>query len=288
MSIIEVKNLSYTYAKNSAISKAAIKDISFSAERGEIIGVIGHTGSGKSTLMQMLNGLLKADSGAVYYNGEDIWSQPKEIHKIRFNVGLVFQYPEYQLFDETVYKDIAFGPKNMGLSEQEIDFRVKEAAFSLGLTEAHLNKSPFDLSGGEKRRAAVAGILAMKPSVLVLDEPTAGLDPEGRELLLNTIIEYKNKENAAIIIVSHSMEDMAKIADKLLVLNNGEVAFFDNLSNVFSNSEKLVEMGLDVPLITRIALKLKENGLINDSNIYTVDDAVNAIQSVLAGGIKND
>ena len=193
MSIIEVKDLCYTYAKKSTISKAAIKNISFSANCGEIIGVIGHTGSGKSTLMQMLNGLLKPDSGSVIFDGQDIWENPKEIYKFRFNIGLVFQYPEYQLFEETVYKDIAFGPTNMGLSDEEIRISVKDAAFSLGLTEEHLNKSPFDLSGGEKRRAAVAGILAMKPKVLVLDEPTAGLDPEGREVLLNTIVNYKNK-----------------------------------------------------------------------------------------------
>lgn len=288
MSIIEVKDLCYTYAKNSAISKAAIKNINFSAERGEIIGVIGHTGSGKSTLMQMLNGLLKPDSGFVYYNGINIWENPKEIYKFRFNIGLVFQYPEYQLFEETVYKDIAFGPSNMGLTDNEIDKRVKDAAYSLGLTEEHLYKSPFDLSGGEKRRAAVAGILAMKPSVLVLDEPTAGLDPEGRELLLKTIIDYKNKENAAVIVVSHSMEDMAKIADKLLVLNDGEVMFFDTVANVFNNYEDLLDVGLDIPLITRIMLKLKEKGVDISNNIYTVEDAVSEILNIAKGGTIND
>ena len=288
MSIIEVKDLCYTYAKKSSISKAAVKNINFSANCGEIIGVIGHTGSGKSTLMQMLNGLLKPDSGFVYYNGENIWENPKDVYKFRFNIGLVFQYPEYQLFEETVYKDIAFGPTNMGLSAEEIDKRVKEAAFSLGLTEEHLNKSPFDLSGGEKRRAAVAGVLAMKPKVLVLDEPTAGLDPEGREVLLNTIIDYKNKENAAIIVVSHSMEDMAKIADKLLVLNNSEVVFFDKVDNVFNNFEKLVEIGLDIPLVTRIMLELKENGIAVTNNVFTVDDAVNQILNIVKGGTLND
>jgi len=288
LSIIEVKDLCYTYAKNSAISKAAIKNINFSAERGEIIGVIGHTGSGKSTLMQMLNGLLKPDSGFVYYNGINIWENPKEIYKFRFNIGLVFQYPEYQLFEETVYKDIAFGPSNMGLTDNEIDKRVKDAAYSLGLTEEHLYKSPFDLSGGEKRRAAVAGILAMKPSVLVLDEPTAGLDPEGRELLLKTIIDYKNKENAAVIVVSHSMEDMAKIADKLLVLNDGEVMFFDTVANVFNNYEDLLDVGLDIPLITRIMLKLKEKGVDISNNIYTVEDAVSEILNIAKGGTIND
>lgn len=288
MSILEVKNLCYTYAKNSAISRAAVKDINFSAEVGEIIGVIGHTGSGKSTLMQALNGLIKPDSGEVIFNGTNIWENEKEIYKIRFEIGLVFQYPEYQLFEETVYKDIAFGPKNMGLSDVEIDFRVKEAAYSLGLTNEHLEKSPFDLSGGEKRRAAIAGVLAMRPKILVLDEPTAGLDPEGRELLLNTIISYKNKEKATVIIVSHSMEDMAKITDKLLVLNNGEVALFDTTDNVFQNTNKLIEMGLDVPLITRIAIKLKQCGLIKNDNIFTVDDAVNIISSTIKGGIVND
>lgn len=288
MSIIEVKDLCYTYAKNSAISKAAIKNINFSAERGEIIGVIGHTGSGKSTLMQMLNGLLKPDNGIVYFNGQNIWENPKEIYKFRFNIGLVFQYPEYQLFEETVYKDIAFGPSNMGLTDNEIDKRVKDAAYSLGLTEEHLYKSPFDLSGGEKRRAAVAGILAMKPSVLVLDEPTAGLDPEGRELLLKTIIDYKNKENAAVIVVSHSMEDMAKIADKLLVLNDGEIMFFDTVANVFNNYEDLLDVGLDIPLITRIMLKLKEKGVDISNNIYTVEDAVSEILNIAKGGTLND
>ena len=288
MSTIEVKNLSYTYAKKSVISKAAIKNISFSANAGEIIGVIGHTGSGKSTLMQMLNGLLKPDSGEILYEGVNIWDKPKEIYKFRYNIGLVFQYPEYQLFEETVYKDISFGPTNMGLDSDEIDRRVKDAAFSLGLKEEHLNKSPFDLSGGEKRRAAIAGVMAMKPKVLVLDEPTAGLDPEGRELLLNTIVKYKNKENALIIIVSHSMEEMAKIADKLLVLNNGEAEFFDTVENVFNDSEKLVEMGLDVPLITRIFIKLKEMNLVKTDNVFTVDDAVKCIVNSLKGGTLND
>lgn len=288
MSIIEVKNLCFSYAKDSAISKAAIKNINFSANLGEIIGVIGHTGSGKSTLMQMLNGLLKPASGEVLYDGINIWNNPKEIYKFRFNVGLVFQYPEYQLFEETVYKDIAFGPTNMNLTAEEIDARVKEAAFSLGLTEAHLSKSPFDLSGGEKRRVAIAGILAMKPKVLVLDEPTAGLDPEGRDNLIKTIIEYKEKENAAVIMVSHSMEDMAKIADKLLVLNNGEVAYFDKLDKVFANADELIKMGLDVPLITRIFIELKNRGLVSNSNVYTVDDAVNILISSLKGGNNND
>ena len=288
MSILEVKDLCFTYARNSAISKAAIKNINFSAERGEIIGVIGHTGSGKSTLMQMLNGLLKPDNGIVYFNGQNIWENPKEIYKFRFNIGLVFQYPEYQLFEETVYKDIAFGPSNMCITDNEIDKRVKDAAYSLGLTEEHLYKSPFDLSGGEKRRAAVAGILAMKPSVLVLDEPTAGLDPEGRELLLKTIIDYKNNENAAVIVVSHSMEDMAKIADKLLVLNDGEIMFFDTVANVFNNYEDLLDVGLDIPLITRIMLKLKEKGVDVSNNIYTVEDAVSEILNIAKGGTLND
>ena len=288
MSIIEVKDLSYTYAKKSAISKAAIKNISFSAECGEVLGVIGHTGSGKSTLMQMLNGLLKPDNGAVFYDGKNIWDNPKEVYKFRFNIGLVFQYPEYQLFEETVYKDIAFGPTNMGLDSSEIDKRVKDAAFSLGLTKEHLDKSPFDLSGGEKRRVAVAGILAMKPKVLVLDEPTAGLDPVGRELLLKTIIDYKNKENAAVIIVSHSMEDMAKIADKLLVLNDGETLFFDSTFNVFKNNEKLLNVGLDIPLITRIMSQLKAKGVNVSNNIFTVEDAVKEILNIVKGGTLND
>ncbi len=287
MSLLEVKNVSFTYSKNSTLKKAAVKNISFSADKGDIIGVIGHTGSGKSTLMQMLNGLIKPDSGNVYFDGTDIWERPKEISKFRYKIGLVFQYPEYQLFEETVFKDVAYGPTNMGLTDKEIDERVRNSVNRVGLSEEYLNKSPFDLSGGEKRRAAIAGIIAMQPEVLVLDEPTAGLDPSGRENLLNMILEYRSLTNAAVIIVSHSMEDLAKIADKLLVLNNGEAAMFDSLQNVFSKSEELLKMGLDVPQITRIVLELKKQGLLDCPNVFTVEDAERVILEALGGGARN-
>lgn len=288
MSLLDVKNVSYSYSKNTLIHKEAIKNISFKLDKGDILGVIGHTGSGKSTLMKTLNGLIKPDNGKVFLNGRDIWEDPKNISKICFKIGLVFQYPEYQLFEETAYKDIAFGPKNLGLSDTEIDKRIKFVADKLGLSEDLLNSSPFDLSGGEKRKVAIGGIMAMKPEVLILDEPTAGLDPNAKEMLLKSIIEYKNSNNAAVIIVSHSMEDMAKICDEILVLNNGEAIMQDTTENIFSKTNKLIEIGLDVPMITRIFLKLKELNLVPTEKVFKVEDAVNVIINTINGGVNND
>lgn len=270
MPLLEVKNLSYTYDKGTSFSHDAINNISFSVNSGEIIGIIGHTGSGKSTLVSHLNGLIKTEKGRIFVDGDDIWEDPKNIRKFRFSVGLVFQYPEYQLFEDTVYKDIAFGPVNMGLDETEIKKRVLYSAKLVGLTDELLQKSPFDLSGGEKRRAAIAGVMDMQPKVLVLDEPTAGLDPVGRKLILSRIKEYRDQTNSAVIIVSHSMEDMAEYADKILVLKSGEKMMFDKTENVFSNSEMLFDCGLSVPQVTIIAEKLFNKGLIKSKKIFTV------------------
>lgn len=288
MSILEVKNMVYTYGKGTPFVSHAVNDVSFSVEKGEIIGVIGHTGSGKSTIVQQLNGLIKPESGEVLLHGKNIWTEYEKISEIRFKVGLVFQYPEYQLFEETVEADIAFGPKNMGLSENEVSKRVKESAELVELEPELMQKSPFDLSGGQKRRVAIAGILAMKPEVLVLDEPTAGLDPKGRDLILSRIDEYRKRTGAAVLIVSHSMEDMAKVADKLLVLSKGKVQMFDTVENVFSNAEKLVEIGLDIPHITRVAIALNEKGFDIPKNIFTVDALYDSIINLKRGGVKND
>ena len=277
MSILKTTNLSFTYPQISSVHHATINDISFSLDSGETIGIIGHTGSGKSTLLQTLNGLIKPDSGTVFLNEKDLWENPKEIYQKRFKVGLVFQYPEYQLFEETAYKDIAYGPKNMGLSNEEIDLRINEYSALLGITEDNLNKSPFELSGGEKRRVALAGILAMEPDVLVLDEPTAGLDPIGRTMLFNAIKEYQIKTNAGVIIVSHSMEDLSKMCDKLLVLSGGEVKKFGSVKDVFLDSAELNNLGLDVPMVTRVMLELKARGLDIRSDIFTVDEAAKEI-----------
>ena len=298
MNLLEVKNVSFSYNKaankkerktknktdnNKYITKAAINNISFSVKNNEVIGVIGHTGSGKSTLMQTLNGLIKPDSGTVYFKGNNIFLNKKELYKFRFKIGLVFQYPEYQLFEETVFKDVSFGPKNMGLDEENINKRVTEALNIVGIKKDLFSKSPFDLGGGQKRRVALAGILAMKPEGLVLDEPTAGLDPVGRKMLLNSIINYKNQNDAAVIIVSHSMEDLAKISDKLLVLNEGNQVAFDTLNNVFKNRERLQSIGLDVPEVTKIMIALKEKGLINNDEVYTVKEAADIITNTFRG-----
>ena len=288
MSILKIKNISFSYPQIGSIHNATIKDISFSLNSGETIGIIGHTGSGKSTLLQTLNGLIKPDSGTVFLHEKDLWENAKEIYQKRFKVGLVFQYPEYQLFEETVYKDIAYGPKNMGLSDDEIDVRISEYSKLLGISEENLNKSPFELSGGEKRRVALAGILAMQPDILVLDEPTAGLDPIGRTMLFNAIKEYQNKTGAGIIIVSHSMEDLSKLCDKLLVLSGGEVKKFGTVKEVFLESEELNKLGLDVPMITRIMLELKNSGLNVRSDIFTVEDATKEILKLVERGEKND
>ena len=275
--ILEVKNLTYIYSAGTPFEHKALDDISFSVERGEFIGIIGHTGSGKSTLMQQLNGLLKPTSGTVLLDGQDIWSDKKLTRQARFRVGLVFQYPEYQLFEETVYKDIAFGPKNMGLDEAEIDRRVHEAASFVGLDEALLERSPFELSGGQKRRVAVAGVMAMKPRILVLDEPAAGLDPEGRDEILSEVKNYHKKTGTTVLLVSHSMEDIAKYADRVLVMSNKKIAMYDTVEQVFARAPELLALGLSVPQVTKIFLKLREMGVDVPADVYTVPYAVKMI-----------
>ena len=259
--------------------------MSFAVDRGEFIGIIGHTGSGKSTLMQQLNGLLKPTSGTVMLDGKDIWSDKKLTRQARFRVGLVFQYPEYQLFEETVYKDIAFGPKNMGLNAEEVDRRVREAAGFVGLTEAQLEVSPFDLSGGQKRRVAIAGVIAMEPEVLILDEPTAGLDPIGRAEILGNIETYRNAKNATIMMVSHSMEDVARLTDRLLVMNGSRLAMDGTPAEVFTHAEELVDMGLNIPQVTQIFLQLRKMGL-DVENVYTIDQAVAELKRIKGGAAK--
>ena len=286
MSVLRVENLTHIYNRNTSFRKDAVCGVSFCAEKGEIIGIIGHTGSGKSTLVQHLNGLLKPDEGKIFFNEKDIWQKPKKIKEIRSKIGLVFQYPEYQLFDETVFKDISFGPRNMGMNESEIEETVKYAADTVGLSREYMSKSPFDLSGGEKRRVAIAGVLAMKPEIIVFDEPTAGLDPKGRETVINIIKNYRRDNNATVLIVSHSMEDMALLADKILVMNKGNVAMFGTPKEIFSQKDELKKLGLDVPQITHIIHGLIERGYDLPRDIITVDEAVAAILS-LKGGEKN-
>ncbi|MCI7639492.1 MAG: energy-coupling factor transporter ATPase [Clostridiales bacterium] len=283
--ILEVKDLTYIYSVGTPFEHKALDNISFSVEPGEFIGIIGHTGSGKSTLMQQLNGLLKPTSGQVLLDGVDIWSDKKLTRQARFRVGLVFQYPEYQLFEETVYRDIAFGPKNMGLDEKEIDRRVREAVGFVGLTEEQLEVSPFDLSGGQKRRVAIAGVIAMEPEVLILDEPTAGLDPVGRAEILGNIEAYRKARNATIMMVSHSMEDVARLTDRLLVMNGSKLAMDGTPAEVFCHAEELVKMGLNIPQVTQVFLHLKEKGL-DVANVYTIEQAVSEIKR-LQGGIAN-
>ena len=280
--ILEVKNLTYIYSVGTPFEHKALDDISFSVERGEFIGIIGHTGSGKSTLMQQLNGLLKPTSGTVLLDGQDIWSDKKLTRQARFRVGLVFQYPEYQLFEETVYKDIAFGPKNMGLSPEEVDRRVREAAGFVGLTEQQLEVSPFDLSGGQKRRVAIAGVIAMEPEVLILDEPTAGLDPVGRSEILGNIQSYRRAKNATIMMVSHSMEDVARLTDRLLVMNGSKLAMDAPPAQVFTHAEELTQMGLNIPQVTQVFLELKKLGL-DVKNVYTIDQAAAEIRRLKGG-----
>ncbi len=273
MHFLEVSNLSHNYSVADKNSKPAINNISFSLDKGEILGIIGHTGSGKSTLVSHLNGLLKPDSGKVLLDGVDIWEKPKEISKIRTRVGLVFQYPEYQLFEETVYADIAFGPKNMGLCQDEIDLRIKRSAKLLGFGEELFKKSPFDLSGGQKRRVAIAGVVAMEPELIVFDEPTAGLDPVGRQAIFKAIKDYRSNNKASIIIVSHSMEDMAAVCDKILVLNKGSVFDFGTAKKIFSKVEQLKSIGLNVPMVSEIFMCLKDRYGIDSKGIITVDEA---------------
>lgn len=280
MSEIRLENITYFHGKDTPYQIKALDDITLTVPTGTVTGLIGHTGSGKSTLVQMFNGLLKPEMGRVIIDGEDIWENPKEIRKVRFKVGLVMQFPEYQLFAETIYKDIAFGPQNMGLDEKEIDERVREAAAFAGLDDELLEKSPFDLSGGQKRRAAIAGIIAMRPDILILDEPAAGLDPKGRDSIFRNIVNYQRKCGNTVVIVSHSMEDMAKFCDNLIVMYEGKVLLEGTCDEIFSSSDVLEKVGLDIPQITKLMLKLKEKGVNVDSGIYTVDKAFDELMKL--------
>lgn len=282
--ILEVRDLSHIYSVGTPFQRAAIEHVSFSVERGEFIGIIGHTGSGKSTLIQHLNGLLKPTSGQILFDGRDIWSDKAFTRSIRFHVGLVFQYPEYQLFEETVFQDIAFGPKNMGLSEQEIRARVLRAAGFVGITDKELEKSPFDLSGGQKRRAAIAGVIAMEPDVLILDEPTAGLDPAGRESILENIRAYQAAQGASVIMVSHSMEEIASNVDRLLVMNDSHLVMDATPQEVFAHPEELVRMGLAVPKVTQILLRLRALGVDVPASAFTVEQAERLLLPLVKGG----
>ena len=282
--LLEIQNLSHVYSADTPFERAALRDVSLSIQRGEFVGLIGHTGSGKSTLIQHFNGLLKPTSGRVLFDGEDIWKDVKFTREIRFKVGLVFQYPEHQLFEETVYQDISFGPKNMGLSEEEIRARVERAAQFVGITDAELQKSPFDLSGGQKRRAAIAGVIAMEPDVLILDEPTAGLDPRGRESILQNIRDYQAAQHAAVVMVSHSMEEIASNVDRLLVMNHGQNVMNGTPAEVFSHAEELVEMGLAIPKMTQLFLALKRRGVPVDTSVFSVEQARQALRPLLKGG----
>lgn len=273
MAVIRTEHLSHVYSEGTPFVKMAIQDVNLSIEEGEMVGVIGHTGSGKSTLIQHLNGLLKPTSGQIYIDGEDMWADKAKLREIRFKVGLVFQYPEYQLFEETVYRDIAFGPKNMGLSEEEVDKRVRQAAAFVNVTEEMMNKSPFELSGGQKRRVAIAGVLAMNPKVLILDEPTAGLDPKGRDRILGQIQEYQQDQKNTVLIVSHSMEDVAKFAKKVLVMNQSKVFMYDDTEKVFEHASEIEQMGLAVPQVTKIFMRLADMGYPVDPHTYTIQAA---------------
>lgn len=289
MAFLVCDNLKYLYSVGTPFETAAIEDINLSIEEGELIGIIGHTGSGKSTLIQHFNGLLEPHSGKVFIDDKDIWTKEnkKNIRQVRFAVGLCFQYPEYQIFEENVYKEIAFGPKQMGLDDKEIDARVKESIDFVGISKDVLNKSPFDLSGGQKRRVAIASILAMRPKMLVLDEPCAGLDPKGRDVILNLIRDYQSKMGNTVILVSHSMEDVAKLCSKVIVMNEGRLAMYGTVDEVYSHGDELKQMGLNVPEITDVFLKLKESGVDCKTNIYTVEQGVEEFNRLM-GGRAND
>ena len=280
--IVKVEDLTYIYNQGMPDETVALDHVSFEIEEGEFVGVIGSTGCGKSTLITHFNGINKPTSGKVYIAGEDMWADPKDIRRFRFMAGLVFQYPEYQLFEETCYKDIAFGPKNMGLDEAEVDKRVHEAAEFVGLDEALLERSPFELSGGQKRRVAVAGVMAMKPRILVLDEPAAGLDPEGRDEILSEVKDYHKKTGTTVLLVSHSMEDIAKYADKVLVMSRKKIAMYDTVEKVFARAPELLELGLSVPQVTKIFLKLREMGVDVPADVYTIPYAVKMILAAKA------
>lgn len=285
MAFLVCENLKYLYSVGTPFETAAIDNVSFEAENGDLIGIIGHTGSGKSTLIQHFNGLLEPHGGKVFVDGKDIWSKEnkKNIRQVRFAVGLCFQYPEYQIFEETVYKEIAFGPKQMGLDSAEIDKRVRDSARFVGIGQELMEKSPFDLSGGQKRRVAIASIIAMEPKVLVLDEPCAGLDPRGRNVILRLIQDYQHQMGNTVILVSHSMEDVASICRKVLVMNKGSVAMYGTVDEVYSHGSELKSMGLNVPEITDIFLKLKAAGVDCRTNIYTVDQGVTEMKRLLGG-----
>lgn len=283
--ILKLENITYIYSKGTPFEKIALRDVNVSFERGRITGLIGHTGSGKSTLVNLLNGLSKPTEGRVLLDGEDIWARPKEISKIRYRVGLVMQYPEYQLFDETVEKDIGFAPRNLGLSAEEIAERVNEAAGFVGIGKDLLEKSPFDLSGGQKRRVAIAGIIAMRPEVLVLDEPAAGLDPRGRREILGGLRTYAEKMNASIILVSHSMEDMAHYCDDVVVMNKGEVYKVGSVRDIFSEADSLTSVGLDVPLIAKIGSALEKKGIKLSGDLYTVEGFKQAFLDYIGGAL---
>ena len=283
MSLIRAENISFVYSTGTSFEKKALDNVSFEIEKGEFVGIIGHTGSGKSTLIQLLNGLLKPTEGNIFFDEKNIWDEPKKIRNIRFRVGMVFQYPEYQLFEETVYKDIAFGPHNMGLDDDETDKRIHKAAEFVGLREDQLLVSPFELSGGEKRRAAIAGVIAMDPDVLILDEPTAGLDPLGREALLSQIVDYHRVRKNTVLLVSHSMEDIARIADRILVMSHGKKISLDTTENVFSKGDELEKIGLQVPQVTRIMQMLKKKGFNVDTSVLTVEQGFNEILNCLSG-----
>ncbi len=285
MAVIKTENLSYVYGENTPFRKVAVDNVNIEIESGEMVGIIGHTGSGKSTLIQHFNGLLKPTSGSVYVDGERLWDDKSQLRPVRFKVGLVFQYPEYQLFEETVYKDIAFGPKNMGLSEYTIDQRIKETAKMVGLSPEILEKSPFELSGGQKRRVAIAGVMAMEPKVLILDEPASGLDPKGREQILGLIREYHQQTKNTVLIVSHSMEDIAKNVSKILVMNESKLFCYDETVKVFRRSQELEKMGLTVPQVTRVFNRLKAMGIDIKEDVYTTNYAKKVLLERLKGKV---
>lgn len=283
MNAAELRGVSYIYSENTPFRKVAVNDIDITFEEKIITGIIGHTGSGKSTVSQLLNGLLKPTSGTVSVEGKDIWEEPKKIRQVRFTVGLVFQYPEYQLFEETVYKDIAFGPKNMGLDESEIDRRVRTAAELVGLTPDFFEKSPFDLSGGQKRRVAIAGVMAMRPRILILDEPAAGLDPRGRDEILSRIVEYQKKTDSTVLMISHSMEDMAAYCVKILVMNEAKPFLYGTPAEIFGQAEVLERVGLSVPQVTKLMRELRRRGYDVRTDIYTVEQAKAEVERLVGG-----
>ena len=281
--VLEVKALTHTYSAGTPFEHKAIDNVDLEVMPGEFLGIIGHTGSGKSTLIQHLNGLLRPTDGQILLDGTDIWERPKEIRTVRFQVGLVFQYPEYQLFEETVYKDISFGPKNMGLEGEEIDYRVRRAAAFAGIDEEMLEKSPFELSGGQKRRVAIAGVIAMEPKVLILDEPTAGLDPRGREAILAQLRSYHKQKGNTVILVSHSMEEIARNVDRIVVMSHSHKLMDGTPEEVFSRAGELLQVGLDVPQVTKVAMELQKRGLLADSSVYTIDELVRRLLALKGG-----